>query len=120
MGRGALATTAADSGCKGRCQMNGKEYLTVQMTMIEIGKKLEKLDLDAFLKCISNAETMAPMLDPTLYRQAAANLDAIKKLAHAFQTVKTEFAKVQETVTKTTVAYMTQRAGLPHEFECEC
>jgi hypothetical protein len=61
--------------------MDGKTYITTQMRIIEMGKIANSLDLEAFLKCISNAETVAPIVDPTLYIKASANLAAIKKLA---------------------------------------
>lgn len=88
--------------------MNGKEYLIVQMSMIEMGKKLETLDFDGFLKSISNAQTTGPFLDPTLYQRAADNLDAIKKLAKAFRAARVEFENAKSIILKTAVAHMTK------------
>ena len=68
--------------------MDGKEYITTQMRIIELGKIADSLDLDAFLKCIANAETIAPMVDPTLFMKAQENMRAIKRLAQACVVVK--------------------------------
>jgi hypothetical protein len=94
--------------------MNGKEYMETQIALIELGKRVQKLDLDAFLKCIANAEAAAPTLDPTLYRRAMDNLAAIKKLAVAYQGVKTAMQETQEAVLRTTLAYM-----VGHDDKCD-
>lgn len=91
--------------------MNGKEYIQTQITMIETAKKIRALDLPSFLKCISNAETMAPILDPTLFQRASENLQAIKKLAKSFQEVQLAFDEVQDVITKSTVAFMQKKDG---------
>lgn len=85
--------------------MNGKDYMQTQITMIQLGKKIQTLDIESFLKCIANAETAAPMLDPTLYMKACDNLRAVKKLAQAYQGVKTAMQETQEAVLRTTMAY---------------
>lgn len=96
-------------------EMNGKDYMMTQITMIELGKKIETLDLDGFLNAVSNAKAAAPVLDPTLYIRAAKNLDAIERLAKTFNAVKTEFSNTRDVIVATTVAAM-QRTT-PSEME---
>lgn len=87
--------------------MNPKQYLETQLAIIEIGKKVNTLDLDSFLKALSNAETMAPMLEPGIYRKAQSNLAAIRKLAESLLPVRTAFDEVFDSVLQTAVtAYM--------------
>ncbi len=88
--------------------MNGKEYMTTQMTLVEVGKTLQRLDLSAFLRCIESAEASAPMLDPVLFRRASTNLSAIKSLAESALVTKLKFCEVQDAVIRTTVAHMTK------------
>ncbi len=82
-------------------KMEGKDYITTQMRLIEIGKIADSLDLDAFLKCISNAETVAPLVDPTLYRKAADNMNAIKQLAEAAKKLKHAYGVTYKAVMET-------------------
>lgn len=84
--------------------MKGKEYLHVQATIIQVGKSVQGLDLDNFLRCISNAKSVAPILDPTLFRKAQANLEAIEKLAMAVKQVQETFEVVQQAVIGTVAA----------------
>lgn len=96
--------------------MNGKQYIQIQMSLIQMGQQASKLDLDGFMKAISNAETTAPIVDPTLYRRAADNLRAIKNLGKAAQEIQKAFAAMQEAVTKTAAELMAQNQA--DEDEC--
>lgn len=84
--------------------MNGQQYITTQMRLIEIGKLADSLDLDEFLKCISNAESVGPVIDPTTYIKAMDNLRAIRRLAEAVVPVKAAFEETFKAVMKTQVA----------------
>lgn len=84
--------------------MNGKEYIQTQMRIIEMGKIADSLDLDGFLKCISNAETVAPIIDPTMYLKAQKNLSAIKNMTQAAKTVKAAYVETYKAVIETAVA----------------
>lgn len=95
--------------------MNGKQYIQIQMTLIQVGQTIAKLDLDGFMKAISNAETCAPVIDPTLYRRAADNLQAIKNLGKAAQQVKMAFEEMQQAIAKTAAEVM---AAEQDEDEC--
>ena len=84
--------------------MDAKTYIETQLKIIELGKLAGTLDLDAFLKCIQNAETMAPLIDPTLFMKAQANMTAIKKLALAVRDVKSAYSEVYQVIVSSTVA----------------
>lgn len=84
--------------------MDNKDYIFTQMKMIDLSNEISELDFDAFLKTINNAETLAPILDPTLFIKAQGNLSAIKDLAKKFQAVKEQFLKTQDTILRTVVA----------------
>lgn len=71
--------------------------------MIHIGKTVERVDLDEFLKAINQAQAAAPMLDPTLYRKASRNLDAIKKLATIMKTYQVAFRETFDAMVKTAI-----------------
>jgi hypothetical protein len=92
--------------------MDGKTYISTQMRLIEMGKIANSLDIDAFLKCISNAETMGPMLDPTLYLKAMDNLRAVKKLAEAGKVVQKAYDETFRAVMETAaMGYMQKPDG---------
>ncbi len=93
--------------------MNGKQYLETQMALITLGKRLEQLDLEDFLSAISKAESVGPILDPTLYRRAQDNLNAIRELAKSFLAAQVQFEIVKENVLKTNVAYLVETGNLP-------
>lgn len=78
-------------------------YMDTQTSIIEIGKLAATLDLDSFLKAIRNAQATTPLLDPTMYRKAAANLEAIKELSEAVREVKIAHEKVFKAVLNTAV-----------------
>jgi len=72
--------------------MENKEYLAVQTAIMNIGTQLEGLDLEAFLRQIGRADTMGPILDPTLYRKAQNRLSAIREFAGALRQAQPKFA----------------------------
>lgn len=84
-------------------KMNGQEYVKTQMLLLEMGKIADSLNLKAFLKCISNAEAVAPMLDPTMYMKAHANLQAVKKLAEVAKLVQKAYGETYKAVMDTMV-----------------
>lgn len=81
--------------------MTPKEYLSTQVAIMELGKKASTLKLDEFCELILRAETVAPMVDPTMYRKAQDNLQAIKKMAGAVMILQTAFAEMMIAVTQT-------------------
>jgi hypothetical protein len=97
---------------KPELHMDGKKYIETQMRLIEMAKIANSLDLEAFLKCISNAEAVAPMVDPTLYLKAMDNLKAIKNLAEVGLKVQEAYDKTYKAVLNTSFsAHMSKPKG---------
>lgn len=84
-----------------KIELSKEKYLQIQMAIIAIGRTANALDLESFIAQINSAETVAPMVDPTLYRKAAENMHAIKELAVALVPVKRAFEKMFQAVTQT-------------------
>lgn len=80
-----------------------QKYIETQVTIIKIGQMANRLDLDTFMRQINQAETIGPILDPTLSIKAAENLTAIKKLAKAVSDVKTAYEATLKAVLDTKV-----------------
>ena len=102
--------------------MNGKEYLMTQIAMVQLGKRIQELDIDSFLKCVHNAEKSIETLDKALLKRTTENLSSVKELAEGFQQVKITMDKVHGHILKTTLAYLSKAPAtpIPHEWECEC
>lgn len=91
--------------------MDSKEYLRTQATIVNMGLALRNLDLTGFLNQITKAETLAPMIDPTMYKKAQDNLTAIKKLATALLPVQLAFEEVWDAVLKTGMSGYMEKPG---------
>ena len=77
--------------------MTPQDYLATQVALVAAAKTVGKLDLPAFLADLAHAETLTPMLDPTLYRQGAVRLDRVKRLARAAMVLRGELlAQIRE------------------------
>jgi hypothetical protein len=93
-------------------KMTPAQYIETQMRLLEMAKIADSLDLDAFLQCISNAEAVGPMIDPTMYMKAMDNLSAIKKLAKVAVQVKATYGEVFKAVLETSLkGFMTKPEG---------
>ena len=63
--------------------MDSDDYKMTQEMLLMLARQVRLLDLSAFLQAIDRAETLGPILDPTLYRASLydGNLERIKELA---------------------------------------
>lgn len=68
--------------------MESGEYLRTQTLMLAMAKQAEGMDMDVFLDSINSAQTVAPLVDPTLYNKGSAKLQSIKNIAQAFKQFK--------------------------------
>lgn len=68
--------------------MESAEYFQIQITLQQIAAVVAPLDLQGFLVAAGRAETLGPILDPTLYKAGCENLDKVKELAQAVQCVQ--------------------------------
>lgn len=73
--------------------MTDEEYAQTQQQLILLAQFAHSLDLDGFLNRISLAETVAPVLYPTLYLRGGQQLHQIKRLAQALQPFCTEIRR---------------------------
>lgn len=76
--------------------MTDEEYSETQTAIIIIAQFVNDLDLVAFLERISLAETLGPIVDPTLYREAAGKLSDVKSLAQALRPFQREVKRQME------------------------
>lgn len=61
--------------------MTDEEYLQAQTTIALVAQMTVDLDLDAFIDRANRAESIAPILDPTLWIRGGKKLEAVKDLA---------------------------------------
>lgn len=75
--------------------MTNDQYLAVQTQLQVLAGLVADMPLEDFLERIHLAEAVGPMLDPTLYRAAHRNLEAINGLAVALMGFKKTVLKVR-------------------------
>lgn len=113
--------------------MEKDKYMAVQNAIITIGKATSQVPdsaLEEFLKAIREAETIAPIIDPTLYRKSLENLTAIKNLALKVKELKDANKAVLLAVLNTAAKqymekmpdgdYLVSVCGACHKLICEC
>jgi len=81
--------------------MKPQDYMKAQLDIIAVGRTVERIDLQALLRSVANAETLAPIMDPTLYRKAQANLHGVKRLAESLLPVQVAFRELRDVVIET-------------------
>lgn len=59
------------------------QYMDVQNELLMLCSLMARLPLEEFLEDINRAETVGPIVDPTLYIQGREPLSQIKSLAEA-------------------------------------
>jgi hypothetical protein len=71
-------------------RMDDRRYADTQNWLVIMASLVATLDLDGFLQWIERAETLGPILSPTLYVQASGKLDNAKRLAEAAKVLQDE------------------------------
>ena len=74
--------------------MDKVKYQETQNTILEVGKKIRFLRLDLFVDAINEAEAVAPMVDPTMYRAAMKNLKIVKNMAEGLMEFQNNLPEV--------------------------
>lgn len=64
-------------------RMSSAEYEATQQNLVFIAHLINQCDLHGFLESIEIAESVGPILDPTLYRKFMKKLESVKRLAQA-------------------------------------
>lgn len=65
----------------GMSKISDKEYSACQEQVLTITVFVKTMPLQSFLDRITHCESVAPLVNPTLYIRAADNLQKIKELA---------------------------------------
>lgn len=76
--------------------MTREEYAATQAALVTVAELIGELDLKGFLSWIDRSHAVAPIMDPTLYRQGAGALSSIEALARSayhFQKAADAFQK---------------------------
>lgn len=69
-------------------RISDEEYELIQSQIFTLAAVIAEMNLEGFLDRISEAESIAPILDPTLFIRGSRNLEKIKELAVSIQRVK--------------------------------
>ncbi|MCK4624034.1 MAG: hypothetical protein KAV00_01900 [Phycisphaerae bacterium] len=73
--------------------MNDGEYLNVQAALMAFSAGIKTLDIEGFLARIGQCETVAPIVDPTLYCQGRGPLAKITRIAQAARAFQRKVAE---------------------------
>jgi len=65
--------------------MTATEHNMMQDTLMLCAGMLQQFDWQKFIGAIDRADTMGPILDPTLYRSGSQRMQAIRRVAVAAQ-----------------------------------
>ena len=76
--------------------MDDEQYAQTQGQIMLLASALLALDLDGFLARIGRAHALAPILDPTLYRDGVGNLTKIEDVARALRQAQASIRAVAE------------------------
>jgi len=63
--------------------MDQEKYIQTQTSLMMLGAIVADMPLGEFLNAINTAESIGPVVDPTLFRAANGNLQMIHDLAEA-------------------------------------
>lgn len=63
--------------------MTNEEYMQTQLQLQALTTILLSMNLEGFLDRIEIADTMGPILDPTLYKKAGADFRTVQQTARA-------------------------------------
>lgn len=74
-------------------KMSNEEYERTQQAIVYIGVQAIGLDIPAFLERISIAESLGPVIDPTLWMKGEGGLSYVKALANAVGGVREELLR---------------------------
>jgi hypothetical protein len=65
--------------------MTSDEFKALQGQLFTLAAIVRYMPIEAFLSRITKAEVLGPVLNPTLYREAAANMATVKRMAEALR-----------------------------------
>jgi len=81
-----------------------EDYIQTQHSLVTLASIVKDMQLAAFINQANLAETLGPILDPTLYREAGSQLNDVKELAESllpFQIeIKRQLRKAEDAVNR--------------------
>ena len=77
-------------------KMSNAEYIATQQQLLLMASLIKELNLDGFLARIKTAYALGPILDPTLYKKSAENVETVHRIAVAARNFQMEVKKVTE------------------------
>lgn len=76
--------------------MTNEEYIQTQLQLQALTTILLSMNLEGFLDRIEIADTMGPMLDPTLYNKAGANFRTVQQIAREVYKCQQKLVRITE------------------------
>ena len=76
-----------------------QDYIQVQQQILFCAKIVVDMPLAEFLQKIDVCESLAPIVDPTLFRQGQDKLQLIKELARGLQQFHKVAVKIKDRIT---------------------
>lgn len=73
--------------------MTDEEYAQTQQQLILLAQFAKDLNLSGFLQRISQAESIAPIMDPTLWIRGHRQLEQVKRLPQALRPFQQEIQR---------------------------
>lgn len=70
--------------------MDDGQYEAAQRTLMILAAVVQELDLDGFLERIAGAETLGPVLNPSLFMLAEGKMGDVRRLAEACKVFQDE------------------------------
>lgn len=71
-----------------RPRMSDATYKAVQSQLLLISRMMSVLDTDGFLERIVEAETVGPIVNPTLFMKGSDSLQSVRQIAEAASVFK--------------------------------
>lgn len=76
--------------------MNNETYVQTQQHLIALAGIVKDMPLMDFISKINICETVAPMIDPTLYMEGTSKLTFIKRIAESAQNFQKDVIKYEQ------------------------
>jgi hypothetical protein len=72
-----------------------EQYLTLQSQLVPLSTLILEMPLEDFLNAISRADTLGPILDPTLWMRGSKSMHEIEEVARIFLDAKQKLEKLR-------------------------
>ncbi len=70
-----------------------EQYVQTQMSLVTFASLVKDMPLTGFINQANLAESIGPIVDPTLYREAGAQLNDVKALAESLLPFQNEIKR---------------------------